>query len=479
MTEKQEKKRRLPLVALFGQTNVGKSSLFNKLTEKHSALVSNIAGTTRDANTGTVAWASREFNLVDTGGIIDLSSLFLKKNIPSSIEARVQKQVKDNLKKADIILFVVDAKLGYREEDGKVAVLLKRIFPKLDHLILVVNKVDTPKDAAEISDFYKLSLGEPNRVSANTGSCTGDLLDVVVKKLEKEKLFNQVKVEEEQVEEQDTIKVCLLGKPNVGKSSLLNKFFGKEKMIVSEIAHTTRESQDFSLGHKDKTLTFIDTAGLARTEHRKVRQNKAVANNRLKNESELAMVGMIDSLSSVAKADIVLFMIDVTSTITQQDAKIIEEIVDRRKSIIIIANKWDLIAERDVEKFKSYILDKFPYIAWVPIHFCSAKTGLKVDKLFDFILEVAESRKIELSNSVLNKFLVKLVKIHKPAKGKGLKPPRIYELSQSGSNPPEFKIRIGPRDNLHFSYVNFIQNRLREKFGFIGTPINIWVKKGR
>ena len=473
--------KKLPQVALFGQTNVGKSSLFNKLTEKHTALVSNIEGTTRDANTGVVSWAGKEFDLIDTGGVIDLSSLFLKKNIPSSIDARVQKQVKDNLKKADIILFVVDVKLGYSEEDKKIVILLKKVFKSLDHVILVVNKVDTPRDATELSAFYKLSLGEPNRVSASTGSGTGDLLDVIIASLGKKNKKSKIANPEEDKEEgsQEEIKICLLGKTNVGKSSLMNKILGKEKMIVSDIAHTTRESQDSTVEYGDQLLTFIDTAGLERSEHRLVRQNKRLILSRLKNERELFMAGMVDSLTSVERADIVLFMIDVTKTITQQDAKIIEEIVDRRKSVVIIANKWDLVEDRDVKKFSEYIHDKFPYIAWVPIHFISAKNGLKVDKIIPLIVEMSKARKIEISNSVLNKFLVKLVKIHKPAKGSGFRAPRIYELSQSNSNPPEFKIRIGPRDNLHFSYINFVQNRLRDKFGFFGAPIKMWVKKGR
>ncbi|MBL7057978.1 ribosome biogenesis GTPase Der [Patescibacteria group bacterium] len=525
------KQEMLPQVALFGRANVGKSSLFNKLVGKNRALVSNISGTTRDCNAGIVDWCGLEFCLIDTGGIINLSTLFQRKNIPNKIEAHVQKQVRDVLKKADLILFVVDARVGLQAEDKQAILLLKKIFRKMNHVKLVVNKVDNAKEANSSADFYKLSLGELNLVSANTGRGTGDLLDVVNAELailkpewskgvaglagvelgeaveeddnsEDEIELGGVPVEDDHDDEDNedneddeddeddeenesplsnVVNVALLGKPNVGKSSLVNVLLGSQKMIVSSEAHTTRESKDSFIEHENFIYRLIDTAGIVRRQHRQVKQNNRGLMNqdRLRVESDLNALSIADSLSTIRDADIVLFMIDVTHDITGEDAKILQEIVDRKKSVIILANKWDKVEDRDVKKYTDYIYGKFPYITWAPIHYMSAKTGLKADKLLDLILQIYKERNIKISKSVLNKFLVKVVKIHKPAKSKGVKPPRIYELSQSASSPPEFKIRIGTKDTLHFSYVKFIENRIRDKYGFLGTPIITWVKKGR
>ncbi|MCX6799788.1 MAG: 50S ribosome-binding GTPase, partial [Candidatus Falkowbacteria bacterium] len=276
------------------------------------------------------------------------------------------------------------------------------------------------------------------------------------------------------------INVCILGKPNAGKSSLMNTILGTERVIVSDIPHTTRESQDSIVDYEGKKITFVDTAGFSRQEHRIVKKKKSrIHPEELKTENDLFMLGMASSLTALKRADIAIFVIDITQDITLEESKILEEIGKKKKSIIILANKWDKVDDKDTKKYTEYIYNNFPFIAWAPIHFASAKTGLKVDKLLDLILEIDKARRTQLSDSVLNKFLVDIVKIHKPAKAKGVKHPRIYELSQSGTCPPDFKIRIGNKDTLHFSYLHFIQNRLRDKYGFKGTPISMWVKKGR
>ncbi len=472
--------KKISQIILFGRTNVGKSSLFNRLTENSKALISELAGTTRDANRGIVEWQGKKFELIDTGGVIDLDSLFRKKTVSRSIEEKVQKQVRRFLFSADIVLFVVDSKEGYTDEDRKIGLMLKKIFKGAKNILLVSNKADNEKDRFNIQEFFKLSLGEPIPVSAHSGSGTGDLLDIVIsnfKKIRNSKFKKSNGLEKD--EEKKIVNVVIIGQPNVGKSSLLNKMLGLEKVIVSTVPHTTRESQDFEIKYKDEIINIIDTAGLARSQHKKIKQNLRAVNKKVKNEKDLHALGMVDSLASMGKAKIVLFLLDINKPLIQEDLKIIEEVVKRGLSVIIVANKWDLVKDHDVKKYKEYIYGKLPFIKWAPILFVSAKTGLKVNNIFEAILEVKRSRQIEISNSVLNKFLLKLVKIHKPAKSKGLKHPRIYELSQTGDDPPEFRIRIGVRDTIHFSYISFIENRLREKFGFIGTPIKTWVKKGR
>lgn len=465
MNKYTKKNNGLPLVVIFGRTNVGKSTLFNCLTEKRQALVSSIEGTTRDSNIGRVEWQNRTFEIVDTGGIIDLNQLLNPNKKNDEIQAKVEQQARNFIQQADLIMFVVDNKTGLLPQDRQMALLLKKILgDKKDNIILVVNKVDSYKQAAKAAEFNKLSLGEPITISATTGAGSGDLLEIALKKLPQQK---KVKIEEEKEE----IKVIMIGKPNVGKSSLLNSILGEERVIVSPIPHTTREPQDTEIIFKDKLIRLIDTAGISRKGQQ--------AGYRKKDGNQLEKYGIEKSLHSLEKADIALLVLDINEEITHQDAKIVEEIVDRQKSIIIVANKWDLIEERNTKKFTESIYDKLPFINWAPIVFVSALTGNKVGKIPELILTVAEQRKKEISESILNTFLMRIVKIHKPAKGKGLKHPHIHKFEQINIDPPTFEIRIGSKDNLHFSYLNFINNRLREKFGFLGTPIRLWVRKNR
>lgn len=466
MTPKSTNKKELPLVVIFGRTNVGKSTLFNCLLEKRKALVSKIPGTTRDSNRGSLNWQGWSLDLVDTGGIINFSNeIFAKKenkknyNPEDDINIKVQKQAIGFLKKADLILFLVDNKTGLLPQDKELANLLKKNLAGKEKIILVANKVDSQLQALETAEFNKLGLGEPMAVSAATGMGTGDLLDLIIKFLERGK-----KTKPEEKEEEESLSVCILGKPNVGKSSLLNKLLGWEKVIVSEIPHTTREPQDIKIAYQDKLITFIDTAGISKHGQK---------------GKGLEKYGIRKSLRTLTKSDIALLVIDIGENITHQDAKLVEEIIKRGKSFIIIANKWDLITERDTKKYSQYIQGRFPFAAWAPILFVSAKTGAKVKKIFDLILEIEKARQISLGDSQLNKFLLKIVKIHPPAKGKGTKRPRIYELKQVETNPPQLILRIGPKDSLHNSYVRFVKNRLREKYKIIGTPIEINVVKNK
>lgn len=453
---KENIKKQLPLVVIFGRTNVGKSTLFNCLTEKRHAITSNIEGTTRDSNVGTFEWQGKEVELIDTGGIMDLKYLTGKKKKADDIESKVQQQARDYLSRADLILFLVDSKDGILPQDRDMARILKKKDEISKKVLLVANKADSIKIRADVHEFNKLNLGEPIPVSAATGSGTGDLLDIVIKRIK----FKNVKKEIEPPDE--SIKLCIIGKPNVGKSSLLNALLGYERVIVSDIAHTTREPQDTKLKYKDKEIIIIDTAGISKR------------GTKTKN---LEKFGIEKSLKALKNSDIALLVIDINKEITHQDLKLVEEIVDRRKSFIIIANKWDLIEEKDTKKFTEFIYSKMPFAHYAPLLFVSAKTKSKVHKIFDLALEIAEQRKIKLGDSQLNKFLLSVVKKHRPTKAKGTKHPRIYELKQVQSNPPKFEIRIGAKDTLHYSYLRFIENRLREKYGFLGTPITTYINK--
>ena len=465
-----KKERQFPLVVIFGRTNVGKSTLFNCLTEKKQALVSSIEGTTRDSYVGRIDWRGHEFELVDTGGIMDLKVFTEKKKTgreaagKADIDLKVQRQARDYLKRADLILFVIDGKSGILPQDKEMALALKK-YADLKKTVYVINKMDRPNDRRDLSEFYKLGLGEPLAISSATGSGTGDLLDLVVSRLPKPEKGKK----ETEEEAREVLKACIIGRPNVGKSSLLNSLLGEERVIVSPIPHTTREPQDTLLGYKDKEISLIDTAGINKRGRQPIYKKEG--------KDFLERKGISKSLEALARADIALFVVDISAPFTNEDSKIMEEIIERRKSLVIIANKWDLIEERDTKRYTEFIRANFPYAAWAPIQFISAKTGEKVKKILDLILEINEQRKIELGDSVLNTFLMRLVKIHKPSKGKGVRHPHIHKFRQTRTDPPEFELRIGSKDDLHSSYVRFIENRLREKFGFLGTPIHIRVTK--
>lgn len=454
----KEIKEKLPLVVIFGRANVGKSTLFNCLTEKRQALVSNISGTTRDSNIGLVEWNNSAFELIDTAGITD-HRYFNKKLKVDEISDNVQNKSIDFLKRASLIIFLVDVKVDLHPEDKELALAINKRDDFKKKTLLVANKVDSMRLAPESAQFNKLGLGEPVLVSAVSGLGTGDLLDIIVDKVDK-KRKNKKEVELEEKE----IKVCLVGRPNVGKSSLLNSILGYDRVVVSPIAHTTRESQHTKIVFKDKLIKLIDTAGISRQG---------------KKSKGLEALGIEKTLSTLKKSDIALLLLDLSEDITHQDLKIIEEINNLRKSLIIIGNKWDKVEFRDTKEWTNTLRARMPFVAYAPIQFISAKTGEKVGKIMDLVLEVAEQRTLSLSSSQTEKFLKNIVKIHKPAKGKGLKAPRIYEFVQVKSNPPLFKLRIGPNDDLHFSYVRFIENRLRERHGFLGSPINIKVSKNK
>jgi GTP-binding protein len=461
-----------PLIVIFGRTNVGKSTLFNCLIEKRQALISDTPGTTRDSNIATVEWRGHEFALIDTGGFMNLDFLSQKKIKAETIDELVQKQARDYLKKADIIIFAVDAKEGLLPQDKQMAGILKRIIPDLSKVIIIANKVDAFKRVPETSDFYNLGLGQVFPVSAATGAGTGDMLDAILEKCNID--VTKTKSKEEKDDEEDIaallpqpiipIKVCLLGKPNVGKSSLLNAILGYNRVIVSEVPHTTREPQSTNFTYKNQPLTFVDTAGITKHGHK---------------SQTLEKFSMDKSLASLNKSDLALLILDINEVITKQDARLVEEIIERKKSLIIVANKWDKVDEHDTKKFTLYINRELPFARYVPIQFISAKNNSKIDHLLDLILSVNDQRHVTLSQNNLDWLMKSAVKKHRPTKGRGTKYPRLYAFTQTGTNPPTFMVRVGTRESLADSYLRFLENQLREKFGFLGTPITMWVQKGR
>ncbi len=468
-------KKQLPLIVIFGRTNVGKSTLFNCLSEKKKALVSNLEGTTRDSNFGLISWQGASIKIVDTGGIIDLKYLIGKKAKTDDIETKVQQQARDYLTRADLILFLVDAKAGLLPQDKYLSLFLKKNLPKTSHIILIANKTDGPRERKEIAEFNKLSLGEPVPVSAVTGSGTGDLLDIVIKKLKT--LKNIFLTDRQQMVFDKSINVCILGKPNVGKSSLINTLLDKarsepgqrEKIIVSPLPHTTREPQDTQIFYQNQIINLIDTAGISKRGQKTSRK--------IKQKTTLEKLSIAKSLKALAKANIALLMIDLGQELTRQDAKLAQEIIKRKVSLIIVANKWDLVQTRDTKKYTEYIYSYLPFVSWAPIQFTSALTGEKINKILELIVIVAEQRKIQIKENALNKFLNNIVKKHRPTKDKGTKRPHISYLKQITVNPPKFSIQIGAKDSLRLSYIKFIENRLREKFDFLGTPITIKIIK--
>lgn len=488
-----------PLIVIFGRTNVGKSTLFNALSEKRQALISDTPGTTRDSNIAEVSWRGRDFALVDTGGFMNLDFLSKRKIKAETIDEKVQKQARDYIKRADVILFVVDAKDGLLPQDKTMASILKRIIPSTKHVLLIANKVDTLRKRNETSDFYNLGLGEVYSISASTGTGTGDMLDAILNimnlplDLPRQEIADYEEEEESNEEKEDkkddaktaarnddksledlsfipandadrVIKVCLLGKPNVGKSSLLNAILGYSRVIVSEIPHTTREPQSTPFVYKQRPLLLVDTAGISRHGHK---------------THTLEKFSMDKSLATLHKSDIAVLIIDINEGLTKQDSRLVEEIKEKHKSLIIVANKWDLPDEHDMKKYTNYVYGELPFARYAPLQFLSAKNRSKIDHLLDLILEVDAQRRQTISDTQAERLMKAAVKKHRPTKGRGTKYPSVYEFKQTGVNPPQFLIRIGANESIADTYLRYMENQLRSKFGFLGTPISMWVQKGR
>ncbi|HLD28182.1 MAG TPA: ribosome biogenesis GTPase Der [Patescibacteria group bacterium] len=445
-------KKTLLKVVIVGRANVGKSTLFNRLVEKNKALVSSVAGTTRDRNIDVVHWQGKSFELIDTGG------LDVDKKLGGIIEINIVRQAKTAIKNADLILFLVDVKQGILPTDKDLTRELVKQKLKAK-TILIGNKADSPKWRQSTGELYQLGLGEPQMLSAASGSGVGDLLDLITKRLPKGRLITKT-------DDTQSIKIAIVGKPNVGKSSLMNSILGEERVIVTDIPHTTRESHDTKFQYKGHTFILIDTAGIRKQ-------------NKIKLKS-LEQKSVDKSISAIKSADIVIIITEVQKRITTQDKKITDAVLEHSRPVVIVANKWDLIPDKDtktINKYIEYYQTQFPYLWWAPIIFISAKEDQRSKKILDLALEINQAKRIEISNSQLEKFLKIQIKKHVPARGRGLKNPYIYKIEQVKTNPPKFVIYVNDPKILHFSYIRYLQNNIRKKFNITGTPIGIEVEK--
>ena len=450
-----------PIVALVGRPNVGKSTLFNRFVGERMAIVDDTPGTTRDRLFGDAEWNSRTFTVVDTGGIDPTHGGRTPLSVGSvDFIEDIRRQAQAAIQEADAILFVVDVETGVTEPDREVADILRRMQRKqpdgsfLPPTFLVVNKCESRERRDQVSEFYELGLGEPFAVSAIHGTSTGDLLDALVASFPEQK----------EEEEDNNIKIAVVGKPNAGKSSLLNKLVGEERVIVSPIAGTTRDAIDMKIEFGGLPVTLIDTAGIRR---------------RGKIEKGVEEYSVIRSFKAIERADVSLLMIDATTGITSQDAHIAGFIKDEWKSCVVLVNKWDAI-EKDNTTMDAYtekILNDLNFVSYVPILYISAKTGQRVDQVMPLALRVQEERLARLTTSKINEIIHKAQDAHPHPTHAG-RALRMYYGTQVRSDPPTFMIYVNEPSLMHFTYLRYLENQIRAEYGFLGTPIRI-VLKGR
>jgi len=433
-----------PMVAIVGRPNVGKSTFFNYIVGKRISIVEDTPGVTRDRVYAEANWRGKEFTLIDTGGIEFDSS--------NDILAQMKEQVDIAINMADVIVFLTDAKQGITASDNEIALILKK---SKKPVILVCNKADNyGKDAPEIYEFYNLGLGEPHRVSAVNAIGIGDVLD---------EIYSKLPIEENNKEEDLVVKVAVIGKPNVGKSSLVNKILGENRVIVSDVAGTTRDAIDSEFENEHGKYVFIDTAGVRR--HSKI-------------EEKIEKYSVARTLLAIERADVCLMMIDANEGVTEQDTKIAGEAHEAGKGIIIVVNKWDTYEKQNgtLEKYTKEIYNKVPYLSYAPILFISAKTGQRVDKLFDLINKVANQNAMRVSTSVLNQVLNEAIAVVQPPTDKG-KRLRIYYMTQASTKPPTFVVFVNDKKLFHFSYERYLVNQIRKEFGLIGTTVRVIVRE--
>jgi GTP-binding protein len=426
-----------PIVAIVGRPNVGKSTLFNRMSGKRIAITEDTPGVTRDRIYAEAEWLNKYFTLIDTGGIEPASEDIILKQMKRQAEIAIDT--------SDIILFLVDGKNGVTSADRDVAEMLRKSKKKI---ILVCNKMDKFVDEDNIFEFYELGIGDPVSISSTEALGLGDLLDIVIENFPEE---SDTEYNEE------VIKVAVIGKPNVGKSSLINKILGQERVIVSNIPGTTRDAIDTYFESKDHEFVFIDTAG--------IRKRKKIYDN-------IEKYSVVRSFAAVERADICLMIIDVNEGVTEQDTKIAGYAHENGKGIIVLINKWDLI-EKDDKTYKTFVDDvrnKFPFMTYAPIFPISAMTGQRVSKILDEIIEINNFRNMRISTGVLNDVINEAVLMNQPrsVKGKRLK---ILYVSQVSVCPPKFVIFVNNKELMHFSYVRYLENKIRENFLFKGTPV--------
>ncbi|OIO46043.1 MAG: ribosome biogenesis GTPase Der [Parcubacteria group bacterium CG1_02_37_51] len=437
-------------VAIVGRANVGKSTLFNKLINQQHALVSPIAGTTRDRLEATCSWQGLDFTLIDTGGFDIIKS--------DPIEEQILVQTTKAIKEADLVIFLVDTNSGLMPLDKDFAIFLKK---HNKNILLVANKADTLRKRDLIANFYQLGCGEPIPISAASGSGSGDLLDLITANLKKIKIKKKI-VPEAIVSK--PIKIIFLGQPNVGKSSLINAILNEERVIATPIPHTTRGVQTIDFKYKGKNFQLLDSAGLRRR-HKK---------------SELIEKFSIEQIKTLLpQTDIALLIIDVNQNISVQDKKISKLISDHNVNVIIVANKWDLVPDKDentINKYVDYFSDNLAATKYAPIIFTSALEKQRVRKILDIALTTYQERFRRIDDNAADKFLKWCIKKSFPKKSKGVKQPYLIDFKQVATDPPRFKLRKDAKSVLAPAYIKFLIKMLREKFGFLGTPVKIEIE---
>ncbi len=450
-----------PVVALVGRPNVGKSTLFNRLTGERLAIVDDIPGTTRDRLLSEAEWTGHYFYVMDTGGIDPTKN---RNQTPLSIGskdfiAQIKDQAELAIQESDLILFLVDGQVGVTPADHEIADILRRKQRDVDGkllppILLVVNKCESAKIRQIIAEFYELGMGEPYAISALHGTGSGDLLDAIVANFPES-------VDDE--DEDDSVKIAIVGKPNAGKSSLLNKIVGEERAIVSEIPGTTRDAVDTKFDYEGLSITLIDTAGIRR---------------RGKVEPGVEKYSVVRSMKAIERADVAILVIDASTSITAQDTHIAGYIKDAWKSAIVVVNKWDLV-EKDtytINDYTAHIREELNFMDYVPMVFISALTSKRVDQVLPLALQVQEERLVRLSTSQINKILQKAQDMHAaPSKtGRSL---RIYYGTQVRSDPPTFMLYVNDPQLAHFTYLRYLENQIRKEYPFVGTPIRLVLKR--
>ena len=433
-----------PIVAIVGRPNVGKSTLFNVIAGDTISIVKDTPGVTRDRIYADCDWLNMNFTLIDTGGI--------EPDSKDIILSQMREQAEIAISTADVIIFIVDVRQGLVDSDSKVADLLRKSHKPV---VLAVNKVDSvAKYGNDVYEFYNLGIGEPGAVSAASRLGIGDLLDEVVKHFDSEQM---------EEEEDERPRIAVVGKPNVGKSSIINKLVGENRVIVSDIAGTTRDAVDTEVIHEGTPYVFIDTAGLRR---------------KSKIKEELERYSIIRTVSAVERADVVVVVIDATEGVTEQDAKIAGIAHERGKGIIVAVNKWDAIEKTDktIYEYTRKIKEVLSFIPYAEYLFISAATGQRLTKLFEMIDVVRQNQNLRVATGVLNEIMTEAVAMQQPPSDKG-KRLKIYYMTQVAVKPPTFVIFVNDKELMHFSYTRYLENQIRNAFGFKGTSLKFLVRE--
>jgi GTPase len=431
-----------PLIALVGRPNVGKSTLFNRLVGERSAIVEDLPGTTRDRLYGEFEWRGRSIAVVDTGGIIP--------GVEEDISESVFEQARLAIEEADAIVFVLDSRTGITPVDEEIAELLRRTRKPL---VIVANKADNAKQEMNAAEFHALGLGDPIAVSAARGLNTGDFLD---------RVYDVLPPPSEDEAEEDRVRVAIIGRPNVGKSSLVNSLTGQKRAVVSSAPGTTRDAVDTLVEHNGHSIVLVDTAGIRR---------------RGKISPGIERYSVLRAMRAIDRADVAVLLVDATEPLAAQDAHVAGFVQEQAKGMIVAVNKWDLIAKEShtMAQYERLIRNEFKFMPYVPVVFISAKTGQRVENVLDLALKIAEERKKRIPTGVLNDAVRRMLAEHQTPSSRG-KILKLFYVTQVATDPPTFVVWVNNPTLVHFGFRRFLENRLRDKFGFFGTPIRVFFR---